>query len=100
MTVTGYLVAQAISQLFYGSLSDKIDRRFKYKTIGSFIMKVFIEGEGNLEVEDGINYLTLLKDMGYHKDHIITLENDRPVPMDKRVKEGVKIKFINVVSGG
>ncbi|MFO7991701.1 MAG: MFS transporter [Thermoplasmata archaeon] len=30
MTVTGYLVAQAVSQLFYGSLSDKIGRRKVY----------------------------------------------------------------------
>ncbi|MFO7991700.1 MAG: MoaD/ThiS family protein [Thermoplasmata archaeon] len=63
-------------------------------------MKVFIEGEGKVEVKEETTYLTLSKDMGYHKDHIITLENEKPVPMDKIIEDGVNIKFINVVSGG
>ncbi len=63
-------------------------------------MKVKVEGEGEIEVQENSEVSSLVNRLGYHLDSVIVLENEEPLPIDSNLEDGMELKIISVVSGG
>lgn len=63
-------------------------------------MKVTIHGKGDIDVDEGARIQDIVESFNFHKDMVVVVKDDMPVPMDMRLKEGDVLTIISVVSGG
>ncbi len=63
-------------------------------------MKVNIEDEGSIEVPEGSQVSTVVKELDHHVDSVIVLSDGEPIPLDDKVEENMDLKILPVVSGG
>ena len=63
-------------------------------------MNITVHGKGTIEFPEGTTAEDVVKKLGFHKDAVIVLQDDVPIPIDKPMEEGVNVKIIHVVSGG
>lgn len=59
-----------------------------------------VEGEGVVTLEPRKSVSDLVKMLDYHLDSVIVLDEGEPLPLDKELKDGMKLKILSVVSGG
>ena len=63
-------------------------------------MKVDVEGEGEITLESGKLISDLVSKLDHHQDSVVVLKDGEPLPLDKKVEDGMKLKVVSVVSGG
>ncbi len=63
-------------------------------------MKVTIYEKGDVEVEKGTRVQDIVESFNFHKDMVVVVKDDLPVPIDLTLKDGDVLKIISVVSGG
>ncbi len=63
-------------------------------------MKVEIEGEGEIELPENSKVSTLVKELGFHLDNVIVLQDDEPLSLEHELKDDMQLKIVSVVSGG
>lgn len=69
-------------------------------SINPELMKVEVEGDGYVDLPEGSDISDLVEKLGHHQDSVVVLEDERPLPLDKELKDEEKLKVISVVSGG
>ncbi len=63
-------------------------------------MNINVEGKGSQEFPDVTTAEDVVVRLGFHKDAVIVLQDDVPIPIDKPMEDGANLKIIHVVSGG
>jgi len=53
-----------------------------------------------LKTEEGTTINDVLKKIDLKPDTVIVMENDKPLPIDDKIKDGQEITIIQVSSGG
>lgn len=63
-------------------------------------MKVKVEEEGEVDLEEESTVEDLLKELDYHLDSVVVISDDDPLPLDYNLEKDMEVKIIPVVSGG
>ncbi len=63
-------------------------------------MNITVKGKKEQEFPNGTTVEDVIESLGFHKDSVIVLLDDTPIPIDQELEDGAEIKVIPVVSGG
>ncbi len=53
-----------------------------------------------VEVGKAADGFALLKGLGLNPENVIIIRDDRPIPVDSRIRPGDDLRIVRVVSGG